>query len=62
MGFPAGHHVDGIVQIVVPLPGKQRHAAVVFTRMEKHHVAAVFGGEMHRPVGDGCADAGGDLD
>ena len=53
--------MDGIVQIVIPLPGEQRHAAVLLTRMKKHHVAAVFGGQMHRPVGNGSANAGGDL-
>ncbi len=61
VGFTAGHDVDGIVQIVIPLPGEQRHAAVLLTRMKKHHVAAVFGGQMHRPVGNGSANAGGDL-
>ena len=62
VGFAGGEDMHGVMQIVVPFAGKQRHGAIFRARMQENHVAAIFGGQMDRSIGNFRTDALGDFD
>ena len=51
-----GKHVSRVVEIIIPLSGKQRRIAVLITRMQENDVAAVFRGQVNMTVRDRLTD------
>lgn len=56
MRLTGGKHVSRVVEIIIPLSGKQRRIAVLITRMQENDVAAVFRGQVNMTVRDRLAD------
>lgn len=61
MRFAGGKDVGGVVEIIIPLGGKQRRGSLLIPRMQENHVTAVLGGEMDMTIRERFADRFRDL-